>query len=81
MANVSIFYSFLSFTDEFNIYTREAGGGDVSVSVEGPSKAEIDLIDRGDGFSTCAYKVSKEGKSVTINRLMNEMNQINNRTT
>lgn len=29
-------------TNEFSIYTREAGAGTLSIAMEGPSKAEID---------------------------------------
>lgn len=48
---------------EFNIYTREAGGGKLSVSVEGPSKAKLEVVDRGHGYSTVSYTVAKEGTS------------------
>ncbi|VEL37950.1 unnamed protein product [Protopolystoma xenopodis] len=30
-------------TNEFSIYTREAGAGGLSIAIEGPSKAEIDF--------------------------------------
>ena len=53
----------LTFADEFNIYTREAGSGTLSVSVEGPSKAEILLKDLGHGYTICSYKVSKPGET------------------
>lgn len=45
----------------FNVYTREAGGGELSVAVEGPSKAEIKVVDRGHGYTTVSYVVSKPG--------------------
>ena len=48
--------------DDFNVYTREAGAGQLSVSVEGPSKAELDVVDRGHGYTTVGYKVKKEGE-------------------
>ena len=48
-------------TDEFNIYTREAGSGNLSVSIEGPSKADVQLKDLGHGYTICCYKVSKPG--------------------
>lgn len=51
----------MTHADEFNIYTREAGGGELSVAVEGPSKAEIKVVDRGQGYTTVSYKVSKKG--------------------
>ena len=48
--------------DEFNIYTREAGAGELSVSLEGPSKAILKVKDRGHGYSTASYVVSKPGQ-------------------
>ena len=43
------------------MYTREAGSGDVSVSIEGPSKAKIEMVDRQCGYVTVGYVVSKPG--------------------
>jgi filamin len=48
--------------NKFNIYTREAGGGKLTVAIEGPSKAEMEVVDRGHGYTTVNYKVSKEGE-------------------
>jgi filamin len=48
--------------NEFNIYTREAGGGKLEVSVEGPSKAHLDVIDRGNGYTTVTYTVDRDGE-------------------
>lgn len=48
--------------DEFNIYTREAGAGGLSIAVEGPSKAEVDFEDRKDGSCGVTYNVSEPGK-------------------
>lgn len=53
-------------TDEFNVYTREAGAGALTVAVEGPSKASLNVTDRGNGYTTVAYSVNKPGKSVYI---------------
>jgi len=47
--------------DEFNVYTREAGAGDVSVSIEGPSKAKVEMVDRQCGYVTVGYVVSQPG--------------------
>ncbi|XP_041349933.1 filamin-A-like isoform X2 [Gigantopelta aegis] len=47
---------------DFNIYTREAGAGGLSIAVEGPSKAEIDFQDRKDGSCGVTYKVSEPGE-------------------
>ena len=47
---------------EFNIYTREAGAGGLSIAVEGPSKAEIDFQDKKDGSCNVAYTATEPGK-------------------
>lgn len=46
----------------FNIYTREAGAGSLSVAVEGPSRAELNVTDRGHGYTTVSYKVNAPGE-------------------
>jgi filamin len=47
--------------NEFNVWTREAGGGTLAISVEGPSKADIDFKDRKDGSCDVSYVVSEPG--------------------
>ncbi|XP_011253234.2 filamin-A isoform X4 [Camponotus floridanus] len=47
---------------EFNIWTREAGAGTLAVSVEGPSKAQIDFKDRKDGSCYVSYVVTEPGE-------------------
>ncbi|CRL07143.1 CLUMA_CG020138, isoform A [Clunio marinus] len=47
--------------NEFNVWTREAGGGTLAISVEGPSKAEIDFKDRKDGSCDVSYTVDEPG--------------------
>jgi len=47
---------------EFNIFTREAGAGGLSIAIEGPSKAEIDFQDRKDGSCGVSYVVSEPGE-------------------
>ncbi|XP_035708450.1 filamin-A isoform X3 [Folsomia candida] len=47
---------------EFNIWTREAGAGSLAISVEGPSKAEIDFKDRKDGSCYVSYVVTEPGE-------------------
>ncbi|XP_076469743.1 LOW QUALITY PROTEIN: filamin-A-like [Babylonia areolata] len=47
---------------DFNIYTREAGAGGLSIAVEGPSKAEIDFQDRKDGSCGVTYNVTEPGE-------------------
>ncbi|XP_062534607.1 filamin-A isoform X3 [Armigeres subalbatus] len=46
---------------EFNVWTREAGGGTLAISVEGPSKADIEFKDRKDGSCDVSYVVSEPG--------------------
>ncbi|XP_055698008.1 filamin-A isoform X5 [Phlebotomus papatasi] len=47
---------------EFNVWTREGGGGALAISVEGPSKAEIEFKDRKDGSCDVSYVVSEPGE-------------------
>lgn len=47
---------------EFNVWTREAGAGTLAVSVEGPSKAEMDFKDRKDGSCYISYVVTEPGR-------------------
>lgn len=47
---------------EFNVWTREAGAGSLSISVEGPSKATIDFKDRKDGSGWVTYRVTAPGE-------------------
>lgn len=51
---------------EFNVWTREAGPGSLAISVEGPSKAEIDFKDRKDGSCYVSYVVGEPGSSIQI---------------
>jgi filamin len=46
--------------NEFNVYYHEAGSGTISVSIEGPSKAQMEVVDRN-GYLTVGYVVSKPG--------------------
>lgn len=46
---------------EFNVWTREAGAGSLAISVEGPSKAQIDFKDRKDGSCYVSYVVGVPG--------------------
>ena len=46
---------------EFNVWTREAGAGALAISVEGPSKAQIDFKDRQDGSCYVSYVVTEPG--------------------
>lgn len=55
----AVFYFWLP--GDFNIYTREAGAGGLSIAVEGPSKAEIEFHDRKDGSCGVTYSVAEPG--------------------
>ncbi|KAM3720424.1 Filamin-A [Dirofilaria immitis] len=46
----------------FNLYTREAGQGELEVIVEGPSKAELQFHEHEDGNCHFDYKVTKAGE-------------------
>uniref|UniRef100_A0A8R1XX00 Calponin-homology (CH) domain-containing protein n=1 Tax=Onchocerca volvulus TaxID=6282 RepID=A0A8R1XX00_ONCVO len=46
----------------FNLYTREAGRGELGVTIEGPSEAELQFHDHKDGNCHFNYKVSKPGE-------------------
>ncbi|KAK2704441.1 hypothetical protein QYM36_016740, partial [Artemia franciscana] len=58
---------------DFNVWTREAGAGSLAISVEGPSKAEIDFKDRKDGSCYVSYKVSEPGE-YRVGIKFNELN-------
>eukprot|EP00092_Neocalanus_flemingeri_P016852 GFUD01018229.1.p1 GENE.GFUD01018229.1~~GFUD01018229.1.p1 ORF type:complete len:2467 (-),score=607.35 GFUD01018229.1:626-7075(-) len=47
---------------DFNVWTREAGPGSLAISVEGPSKAQIDFKDRKDGSCYVSYVVEEPGE-------------------
>lgn len=47
---------------DFNVWTREAGQGSLAISVEGPSKAEVDFNDRKDGSCHVSYVVEEPGE-------------------
>ena len=47
--------------DNFTIYTHEAGAGALSIAMEGPSKADIDFKDNGDGTSDVQYICTEPG--------------------
>jgi filamin len=48
--------------NEFDVYTREAGAGELHVVMEGPSKPELKYTDRKDGSCHIGYKVSQPGE-------------------
>ncbi|CAF0875720.1 unnamed protein product [Rotaria sordida] len=52
----------VNITNEFNIYTREAGAGGLAIAIEGPAKAEIDFFDRKDGSCGVSYICPEPGE-------------------
>ncbi|KAK6040219.1 Filamin/ABP280 repeat protein [Cooperia oncophora] len=48
----------------FNIYTREAGPGNLVVSMEGPSKPHMEFQDHKDGNCFVKYKVAEPGEYI-----------------
>lgn len=47
--------------NEFNLSTRDAGAGSLSICINGPSKAEIVFKDREDGSYYISYVANKPG--------------------
>lgn len=47
--------------ESFNIYTGQVGGGELSVSVDGPSRATVAIQDLGDSNCHVAYTVTEPG--------------------
>lgn len=47
----------------FTVDTKNAGPGDLSVAVEGPSKVDIDCVDNGDGTCDVTYVPVEPGES------------------
>lgn len=48
--------------DHFNIYTREAGAGTLSVAIEGPGQAKMKVEERPHGFLGVSFNVDKPGR-------------------
>ena len=46
----------------FTVDTKNAGPGDLSVAVEGPSKVDIECVDNGDGTCEVTYVPVEAGK-------------------
>ncbi|XP_077979659.1 filamin-A-like [Glandiceps talaboti] len=49
---------------EFLVDTRKAGYGGLGVSIEGPSKADINCEDNGDGTCTVTYRPTEPGSYI-----------------
>ncbi|VIO86121.1 Filamin/ABP280 repeat family protein [Brugia malayi] len=61
-AGVGILRGETNMKQSFNVYSREAGQGELEVTVEGPSEAELQFQDHKDGNCHFNYKVSKPGE-------------------
>ena len=54
----------------FTVDTKNAGPGDLSVAVEGPSKVDIDCVDNGDGTCEVTYVPVEPGMDYFISFLI-----------
>ncbi|CAI5447621.1 unnamed protein product [Caenorhabditis angaria] len=50
--------------NSFNVYHREAGAGNLSVAIEGPSKATLEFKEHKDGNCHVDYKVATPGEYI-----------------
>lgn len=64
-----------SISDEFNVYVHEAGAGMLAVSIDGPSKAKIDIQDRGTAFVTVSYIVESAGR-ISLSRFFSDFSSL-----
>ncbi|KAL3998459.1 Filamin/ABP280 repeat family protein [Acanthocheilonema viteae] len=46
----------------FNLYTREAGRGELEITMEGPSKADLQFHEHEDGNCHLCYKITEPGE-------------------
>jgi len=58
--------------NQFIVDTRDAGYGGLSLSIEGPSKADIDCKDRPDGSCGVSYKPTQPGTYVIAIKFADE---------
>ncbi|CAL8076764.1 unnamed protein product [Calicophoron daubneyi] len=47
---------------EFTVFTKESGGGGVTISVDGPSKVATKCVDNGDGTFSVSYRPTAPGE-------------------
>lgn len=47
--------------NHFNVYTREAGAGNLTIAIEGPGKTTVKCEERPNGFLGVGYNVDKPG--------------------
>ena len=50
--------------NEFTVNTKEAGYGGLSLSIEGPSKADIECQDNEDGSCRITYRPTEPGNYI-----------------
>lgn len=48
-------------SNHFNVYSREAGAGSLSIAIEGPGQAKVKVEERPNGFLGVSYNVDKPG--------------------
>ncbi|VDN96536.1 unnamed protein product [Rodentolepis nana] len=65
-------YGEVNEVNEFTIYTHEAGAGGLSITIEGPSKAEISFKDHQDGSCSVYYKVRRPGEYICTIKFADE---------
>lgn len=64
-------FCWLFLVDDFNVYTREAGSGELSVAIEGPSKGKVSFEERSNGMTGVSYVVDKPGAQVSYKAAVN----------
>ena len=69
----TIFTSYNTPSAQFNVYTREAGAGCLSIAMEGPSKADITFEDAKDESCLVTYSCDTPGM---LARVCNKKHQI-----
>ncbi|ESO08481.1 hypothetical protein HELRODRAFT_74935 [Helobdella robusta] len=55
-------YGIIEAKNYFNIFVHECGPGQLSVGIDGPSKAKIELTDTKTGFVTVMYELQEPGE-------------------
>ena len=58
---------------EFQVWTREAGPGKLGITVGGPAKAPINIVDNKDGSYQVTYTPMEPGKLLTPLRTIRQL--------
>ena len=66
MYSIGIKKGVVAVPSRFTVDTKNAGPGDLSVAVEGPSKVDIDCVDNGDGTCEVTYVPVEAGSFFCI---------------